>query len=230
MSAPPLLDVRAVSKSYGGRPVIRDVSLSVAAGRVVALLGANGAGKSTLLRIAAGVVHPERGEVRIDGRRADDAAARRLVGLAGHASFLYGYLTVEENLDLYARLYRLRGDRVAASLAVFNLRPHGRTRVRELSRGLVQRVSLARAILHDPAVLLLDEPLTGLDTEAAAALRSLIARLRADGRAVVMATHVPAEARELADDAVVLAAGRLAMREAAAALDPDRIASAYQTA
>lgn len=230
MSTLPLLDVRAVSKSYGGRPVVRDVSLSVEAGRVTALLGANGAGKTTLLRIAAGIVRPERGDVRIEGRRVDDAAARRRIGLAGHTSFLYGYLTVEENLDLYARLYGLRGDRVGASLAAFDLLPSRRKTVRELSRGLVQRTSLARAILHDPAVLLLDEPFTGLDTEAAGALRGLIGDLKAGGRAVVMATHAPAEARELADDAVVLAAGRLAMREAASALDLDRVAAVYQTA
>lgn len=230
MSALPRLDVRGVSKSYAGRTVVRDVSLAVEPGRVIALLGANGAGKSTLLRIAAGIARPERGEVWIDGRPVAEVSARRLIGLAGHTSFLYGYLTVEENLDLYARLYGLRGDRVAASLAAFHLLPHRRTPVRELSRGLVQRVSLARAIVHDPAVLLLDEPFTGLDTEAAAALRGLIARLRADGRAAVLATHVPAEARELADDAVVLAAGRLAMRAAAAALDPDRVAAAYHSA
>lgn len=232
MSAParPLLDVRAVSKSYAGRAAVRDVSLSVEAGGVLALLGPNGAGKSTLLRIAAGIARPDAGEVRIGDRPVREAAARRRIGAAGHLSFLYGYLTVEENLALYARLYGVGRERVEDALAAFALLPHRTKPVRELSRGLVQRASLARALLHDPAVLLLDEPFTGLDAEASGAFRRRIRTLRDRGCAIVMATHAWADAQELADEAVVLAGGRLALREAASALDLARVAALYRTA
>jgi heme ABC exporter ATP-binding subunit CcmA len=224
------LSLHRVSKSFGRRAVVRDVSLDVGAGRVLAVLGPNGAGKSTLLRIAAGIIRPDAGEVRIEEQPVGDPRTRRRIGCAGHTSFLYGHLTVEENLRLYARLYGLRGDHVEERLAAFDLMAHRGRPVRELSRGLVQRASLARALLHDPAVLLLDEPFTGLDAEASRTLRALIADWRSRGRTVVMATHAWGEARDLADEAVVLVAGRLALREEAAALDGDRVAAAYQTA
>ena len=227
--ARPLLDIRAVSKSYSGRAVLRDVSLTVDAGRVLAILGPNGAGKSTLLRVAAGIARPESGEVRIGGRPVGEPAAHRQVGFAGHQSFLYGYLSVEENLRFYAQLYELPAARAGEGLERFGLQSHRRRPVRELSRGLVQRLSLARALLHDPAVLLLDEPFTGLDAEASRIVRELIPERRARGCAVVVATHAWADARELADDAVVLVAGRPALREEAASLDGDRVAAVYQT-
>jgi len=229
-SADPLLDVRGVSKSYGTRAALRNVSLTVDAGRVLAVLGPNGAGKSTLLRVAAGITRPEIGEVRVGGRPVSDPSARRQVGAAGHRSFLYGHLSAEENLRFYAQLYELPPARVDDGLERFGLRPYRRRPVRELSRGLVQRLSLARALLHDPAVVLLDEPFTGLDADASRIVRELIPELRARGCAVVVATHAWAEARELADDAVVVVAGRLALREEAASLDGERVAAAYQTA
>lgn len=230
MSRPsPLLEVHRAWKAYGDRPVLRDVSLSVAAGRVLALLGPNGAGKSTLLRVAAGIARPDAGQVRIGGRPADEPAARRLCGASGHHAGLYGYLTVEENLTFFARLYGLGAGPVEEALTRFGLAPHRRRPVRELSRGLLQRAGLARALLHDPLVLLLDEPFTGLDAEASRTLRELFPRLRERGRAVLMATHGWAEARELADDALVLVAGRPVLREEAGALDERRLAALYGT-
>jgi len=226
-SAASLLEVRAVSKSYGRRRALDRVSLAAAPGRVVAVLGPNGAGKSTLLRIAAGITRPDTGEVRVGGRPAGDAEVRRRMGFAGHQSLLYGALTVEENLRFYAALYRLDRRRIEEGLARFGLLPHRRRPVDELSRGVVQRASLARALLNDPVVLLLDEPFTGLDVEAAEGLRGVIADLRARGGAVLLATHVWAEARELADDAVVLVGGRLALADEAAAVDVGRLAAIY---
>jgi heme ABC exporter ATP-binding subunit CcmA len=213
------LELRGVWKSFDGRPVLRDVSLTVDPGRVVALLGPNGAGKSTLLRVAAGVSRADRGEIRLGGGPLSDPARRRRIGLVGHTSFLYAFLTVAENLRLYARLYGMDARRVEESLAAWGLTDHRDRPVRELSRGFVQRVSLARALLPRPVLLLLDEPFTGLDTEATACLRSRLTELRADGRAIILATHAWEEARDLADDAVGLVDGRLARHGRAAVLD-----------
>src|SRR3990172_5939310 len=135
-NAGPLLEIRAVSKSYGGRAGLRGVSLPVDARRGLPILGPNGAGKSTLLRVAAGIARPESGEVRIGGRPVGEPAAHRQVGFAGHQSFLYGYLSVEENLRFYAQLYALPAARAGEGLERFGLQPHRRRPVRELSRGL----------------------------------------------------------------------------------------------
>jgi len=224
------LELRGVWKSYGETQALRDVSLRAQRGRVLAVLGPNGAGKSTLLRVAAGIARPNRGDVRIDGRPlATDPGVQRRVGFAGHLSFLYGHLTAEENLRFYAQLYGLEPERSLAELDRFGLTPYRHRTVRTLSRGLVQRVSLARALLHDPQVVLLDEPFTGLDAEAARLFRAVITDLRGRGRAVVMATHAWADAQELADEAVVLVAGRPALQDAASTLDRERLAALYQT-
>jgi len=224
------LELRGVWKSYGDTQALRDVWLGVRRGLVLAVLGPNGAGKSTLLRVAGGIARPNRGDVRLDGRPlATDPSVQRTVGFAGHLSFLYGHLTAEENLRFYAQLYGSDPERTLDQLDRFGLMPYRRRPVRTLSRGLVQRVSLARALLHDPQVVLLDEPFTGLDLDAARMFRETIADLRAGGRGVVMATHAWADAQELADEAVVLVSGRLALQETASALDRDRLAALYQT-
>jgi len=224
------LELRGVWKSYGDTQALRDVWLGVRRGLVLAVLGPNGAGKSTLLRVAGGIARPNRGDVRLDGRPlATDPSVQRTVGFAGHLSFLYGHLTAEENLRFYAQLYGSDPERTLDQLDRFGLMPYRRRPVRTLSRGLVQRVSLARALLHDPQIILLDEPFTGLDLEAARVFRERIADLRAGGRAVLMATHAWADAQELADEAVVLVSGRLALQETASALDRDRLAALYQT-
>ncbi|MGH2398208.1 MAG: heme ABC exporter ATP-binding protein CcmA [bacterium] len=224
------LELRGVWKSYGETHALRDVWLGVRRGRVLAVLGPNGAGKSTLLRVAAGIARPNRGDVRIDGRSlAADGGVRRLVGFAGHLSFLYGHLTAEENLRFYSRLYGSDPGHAMNQLDRFGLMPYRHRPVRTLSRGLVQRVSLARALLHDPQVVLLDEPFTGLDLEAARMFHGAIADLRGRGRAVIMATHAWADAQEFADEAVVLVGGRLALQDTASALDRDRLAALYQT-
>lgn len=224
------LELRGVWKSYGDTHALRDVWLGVRRARALAVLGPNGAGKSTLLRVAAGIARPNRGDVCLDGRPlATDRNVQRRVGFAGHLSFLYGHLTAEENLRFYAQLYGLEPNGALAGLDRFGLMPYRHRPVRTLSRGLVQRVSLARALLHDPEVVLLDEPFTGLDLEAARMFHDAIADLRARGRVVVIATHAWADAQELADEAVVLVSGRLALQDAASALDRDRLAALYQT-
>lgn len=229
--AEPLVELRGVWKSFGGTPALRDVSVRALPGRMLAVLGPNGAGKSTLLRVAAGITRPSAGEVRIAGASPNGAAqTRRAVGFAGHLSMLYGHLSAAENLAFYARLYGLAEPSVQAALERFGLDRDRHRPVRALSRGLVQRVSLARALLHAPQVVLLDEPFTGLDAEASRVLRDELTTMRAQRRTVLMATHAWEEALELADDAVVLVGGRVALSEAAATLGPHRLAAAYRTA
>jgi heme exporter protein A len=212
MTGDPAVQLNGVWKTYGRTIALRDVSMNVAPGRIVALLGPNGAGKSTLLRIAAGVTRATRGTVRVRGTDPRPNGVRRDIGFAGHRTFLYGALTAEENLRFYADLYGIPSSSAGQALERFALGPARHHRVQELSRGLVQRLNLARALLHDPAVLLLDEPFTGLDATITDHLATSLQDLRAAGRTVVLATHEWETARDLADVAVVLARGRIAMQ------------------
>lgn len=211
MPEPFALEAIGVAKSYGPTAALRGVDLRVAWDERVALLGGNGAGKTTLLRLAAGLLRPTSGEIAIAGHALDRAGsgARRLVGFVGHQSLLYPDLTVEENLAFFARLYGVSDSdrRIGALLARLGVAGRRRDRVRTLSRGLQQRVSLARALLHDPPILLLDEPETGLD----AAGRTLLAEeVGAPGRTCLLSTHDRGLARQVADRAVVLVGGRIA--------------------
>jgi heme ABC exporter ATP-binding subunit CcmA len=203
------LSARGVWKSFEGPPVLRDISLEVRSGEVIALLGANGAGKSTLLQLLAGIMRPTRGEVFISGKPVIDPSARRQLGFSGHKSGLYGHLTASENLRFFADLYGIPSRQTGVALELFGLSEYRERPVRLLSRGLVQRLSLARALLHDPRVVLLDEPFTGLDSTAAARFRELVGSLRSRGRSIVITTHILSEAEEIADRSAVLRDGRL---------------------
>ncbi len=205
------LEATGVAKSFGPTTALRGVDLRVGWDERVALLGGNGAGKTTLLRLAAGLLRPTSGEVRVAGHALDRAGAggRRLVGFVGHQSLLYPDLTVDENLGFFARLYGVAnsGRRTGALLARLGMAGRRSDRVRALSRGLQQRVALARALLHDPPILLLDEPETGLD---AAGRALLVEEVGIPGRTVILSTHDRGLARQVAGRAVVLAGGRIA--------------------
>jgi heme exporter protein A len=212
------LALHGIWKIYGTTAALRDVSISADPGRVLALLGPNGAGKSTALRIASGLVRPTRGTVGVAGQQPGRDGVRRLIGFAGHRTFLYGALTAEENLRFYADLYGVPAASVDAALERFALEAVRRRRADGLSRGLAQRLSLARALLHDPVLVLLDEPFTGLDAGAVDTLAAVITRLRGESRTVVLATHEWEAARQVADDAVVMVGGRVIHQGPAAAL------------
>jgi len=219
-----VIDAEDVGKSFGRARVLRGVSVQVAAGEGVVVLGPNGAGKSTWLRLCAGVQQPTEGVLRLFGSAARHAGVRRRIGVMAHQSFLYGDLTAGENLVFYARLYRLAEPaRVARHwLARVGLGAVAATPVRVLSRGMEQRLALARALLHEPELLLLDEPWSGLDAEAAAVLSSLLAELRRGGRTVVVATHDLDRGLAIADRALILHRGRLA---AETPVDGDAVAT-----
>ena len=188
-----MLSMRSVSKTFVARPVLRDVSLAVPARQAVCLCGINGAGKSTLLRIGAGLLRPDGGEVRIDGHdiRAAPEAAKRRLGMISHAGMAYPELTVGENLLFAARLYGVpdAAGRIDDLLAATELTSFRHDRAAILSRGLLQRLAIARALVHRPRVLLADEPFTGLDGGAAERLLAILAQFVRDGGTILMTTH-----------------------------------------
>jgi len=204
--------VAGVCKYFGDFPALRGVSLDVEPGSALALLGRNGAGKTTLLRILAGLSHPSEGNVLLFGKPTRDAASRSRIGLLGHGIGVYDELSAVENLRLFARLYRLPDpDRVAAAwLERTSLDRVQDSLVREFSRGMRQRLAVARAFLHSPSLLLLDEPFTSLDDRAIALLQSLLSSALSQGATVIMSTHQLREAMEISTHVALLSRGRLA--------------------
>jgi heme ABC exporter ATP-binding subunit CcmA len=204
--------VDGVWKFYGDFPALRDIRLDAEPGSCLALIGRNGAGKTTLLRIVAGFSRPMRGKVRILGDEPRGTAARRKMGFIGHGISVYDELSALENLTLYARLYGLPD---ARGVAMKWLERTGLDRVkdglvREFSRGMRQRLAVARAFLHDPQVLLLDEPFTALDDRAIALLQDLLRDALRAGKTIVMSTHQLREALELATHVALLVRGKVA--------------------
>ena len=198
-----------VSRRFGTTWALHDVTLGISEGATVALLGPNGSGKSTLLRLAAGILRPTSGSVTLDGSLPRECKSR--IGFLGHEPFLYRYLSAAENLRFYADLYRVDRAVVPGLLEQFGLDHKGPALVRTFSRGETQRLGLARAVLHDPDFLLLDEPFSGLDDASSNRLPALISR---PGRTVLLSTHDSAKAREVANRLVHLAGGRLESSDA----------------
>ena len=205
------VECAGVWKFYGDFPALRDISFQVPEGQCLALIGRNGAGKTTLLRILAGFSRAGRGETRILGSSPWEAGARRRIGFLGHGISIYDELSAIENLRLFGKLYGLEDPDDAARrwLERTGLERVRDGLVREFSRGMRQRLAVARALLHDPAVVLLDEPFTALDDRAIAVLQSVLRDALAQGRTVVMSTHQLREALELATHVALIDRGRL---------------------
>jgi ABC-2 type transport system ATP-binding protein len=205
-----------LTRRFGPRTVVDDVTFDVARGEIVALLGPNGAGKTTTMRMLAGLIAPSAGSVTIDGvalTRATGTSLRRRIGLLTEAPGLWDRLTVRENLRVYAGLYTIAcPDRaIDRALELFDLTDRASTRAAELSKGMRQKVALARALLHDPEILLLDEPTSGLDPEITRSVRRLLDDRRGAGCAILLSTHNLDEAERLADRVAVLQARLLAI-------------------
>jgi len=209
----PPIAARGLRRDWSGRSVLAGVDLVVEPGELVALYGANGAGKSTLLRVLGTLLRPTGGELRLFGCdvRRGTIAARQQIGWVGHDTACYPDLTGRENLEFHASLHGLArpGARVDALLAWAGLEAAARMPVRSYSRGMAQRLTLARALVHEPALLLLDEPFSGLDTAFAGRLAGLLAEHRQRGGAAMVSAHDDSRLAAIASRTVTLVAGRL---------------------
>jgi ABC-type multidrug transport system ATPase subunit len=200
-----------VTKLFGRFAALRNLTADFSAGRLYAVLGENGAGKSTLLRAIAGLARPTRGEVRVFGE--DPREAQLRLGYMGHASFLYDDLDAEENLRYFAGLYGIAEPQVwRSAIERVGLDPKLARRVGDYSQGMRQRLSLARAVLHAPDLLLLDEPFSNLDAGSAAAMAQALGQMRDSGRTIFVVTHQPAHLAEVADESITLTGGAIASR------------------
>lgn len=220
-----------LSRAFGRRKALDDVTLSVDAGSTLALFGPNGAGKTTLLRVLSGLLKPTSGSARIGETNLPGGPdVRRTVGVISHNTLLYEALTARENVEFTARLYGVRDHRGATDRALTRMKIMDRadSPVRALSRGLRQRVSIARATVHDPKVILADEPFTGLDLLGASALSDLLNELRLQGAAVFLVTHNVDEGLTLATRAAIMNRGRIVSMEDTAAIDRTAFGNRYR--
>jgi heme exporter protein A len=231
-----IIELRAVSKAFGPVPVLRRLELTVARGEFLGLLGPNGSGKSTLLRLLCGLSSPTGGTIRIGGWELprEAAAVRAQIGLVSHKPLLYESLTARENLEFFARLYGLpqatKKERIDYLLEKVGLAHRAQDRIRTFSRGMQQRLSIARAMLHDPHILLLDEPYTGLDQEVAEALNKLLQDAHGSGHTIIMVSHQADRTAALASRIVILSRGVIAHDAPTKGLDPLTLAATYSRA
>jgi heme exporter protein A len=226
-----VVEAEGLVRAFGGRRAVDGVSLALQRGDCLALFGPNGAGKTTLLRLLAGLLAPSSGRCLVGGvALREGRAARAQVGLISHASMLYGALSARENLEFSARMYGLARPAEAAmrALAAMRVAERADAPVRALSRGLQQRVSIARAIVHEPLLLLCDEPYTGLDEVGSAALTTALRERRESGAALLLVTHNLAEGLALATHAAIMRRGRFVRYEDRSAVDGASYASAYR--
>jgi heme exporter protein A len=220
-----------LTKRFGAAVALAGLDLQLAAGASLAVLGPNGAGKSTLLRLIAGLTRPTAGSLTIDDERAHGREVRARVGYIGHATLLYPALTAHENLLFVGRMHGVTdpAGRAEALLAEEGLAAVADRTVGGFSRGMAQRVAIARGLMHDPAIVLLDEPFTGLDRRAAERLTGRLERLRGAGRTLVLVTHEIARAARLSDAALVLNGGHV-VHESRGEMAPAALESAYERA
>jgi heme exporter protein A len=230
-SASPVVEAWGVCRRFGRRRAVDGVDFALTAGESLALFGPNGAGKTTLLKLIAGLLAPSSGTVRVMGRAIrTEPASRAAIGLISHQSMLYRSLTALENVEFAARLYGLREPRRDAMIALDRMRvaDRAKTPVRALSRGLQQRVAIARSIVHAPALLLLDEPYTGLDAVGAAALTAMLQELRAAGAALIVVTHNVDEGLAVASRAAIMLDGVFVRVDDCSAIDAAAYRATYR--
>ena len=224
----PAVELHDLGRDYGERAALRGVTVTVPAGATLAVFGPNGAGKSTLLRVLATLLRPHHGTARVLGRELprEGWAVRGRIGLLGHEPLLYRDLSGRENLRYQARLFGVDGARVEELLERTGMARRADEPLRTLSRGMVQRLAVCRTVLHDPALLLLDEPLANLDPAAVEAVEPLIGR--GTGRTRVVTSHDPAAGLREADLVLGLRGGRTAVAGAAPEISEDDVKALYR--
>lgn len=229
-----MIEVKKLTKRFGLKTVLKGMDFQVQNGEFVALLGPNGAGKTTFLRILASLSRPTFGQVVIGGYHlpAQAAAVRRRLGVVSHLPLLYGDLTAEENLRFYARMYGVAGEerRISEVLDLVGLAARRRDLVRTYSRGMQQRLAIGRAVLHDPEVMLFDEPHTGLDQDASAMLDTVLKEVAARNRTVVMTSHDLVRVADLATRFDVLSRGTIVASVKRSEIDPNQLLAFYRQA
>ena len=223
--APPVLQAQGLVREYGSVIAVDEIDLSLAKGEFLTIFGPNGAGKTSLLALLAGALRPSRGQVWLRGAPLDfgEVEWRRRIGVLSHQGFLYGHLSAEENLRFYGQLFGLSDvdNVVRDKLQHLGLQERAASLVRDLSHGMRQRLALARALLHDPDIVLLDEPYTGLDPSAALVLQGVLSDLRDGRRTVVMVTHNLSEGVALATTVAIMNRGRFVWQGKRAELEGD---------
>jgi heme exporter protein A len=226
-----MIEIHKLVKAFGNRVVLKGVDLTVSEGEFLILVGPNGAGKTTLMNVISTLTRPTGGWVHIAGYDLADGAVqlRRQIGLVSHKTLLYDDLSAEQNLRFYARMYEVddADARIETVLRRVGLWGRQRDPVRTYSRGMQQRLAIARSMLHDPPILLLDEPDTGLDQHAAAMLTDLLHEVGATRRTMLMTTHNLERGLELGDRVAILAGGRIAYQADKSDLNADQFRSAY---
>jgi heme exporter protein A len=227
-----MIKVRALVKAFGLQAALRGVDLDVAEGEFLTVLGPNGAGKTTLLRVLATLSKPTAGVVQVGGYDVGKAGAqvRRLIGLVSHQTLLYVHLSAQDNLRFYGRMYDVADleTRVAEVLEIVGLSARRTDQVRTLSRGMQQRLTIARAILHRPRVMFFDEPYTGLDQQAASVLSDILSDVAAAGRTVLLTTHNLERGLVGCDRVVILNRGKVAHQAGRAEIAPASFAKLYR--
>lgn len=221
--SPPVLRAAGLVREFGPLRAVNGIGFSLDAGQLMTVFGPNGAGKTTLLRVLSGGLRPSEGDVYLRGKRlkTGDPEWHRRIGVLSHQSFLYGHLTLEENLQFFGRLFGLDdlAVRVPERLEQVGLQARAKSLARTLSRGMRQRLALARTLLHDPEFVLLDEPYTGLDAHAASVLRGVLASLKDGHRTVILVTHNISQGLELADRVAIQVRGRFVFLDDRATVD-----------
>lgn len=230
---PPVVEVAELTRAFGSRMAVGGVTFSLAAGECLALFGPNGAGKTTLLRVLAGLLKPTSGSARVSGiALPGGSVARSRVGLISHHTMLYDALSPRENVAFAARLYGIRDprERVEAALQRMAMLERAETPVRSLSRGMQQRVSIARAMVHSPQLVLADEPYSGLDDSGARALTSLLRELLSAGTSIIIVTHNLPEGLSLATHAAVMHGGKFIRYDTTDRIDASTYNTVYREA
>jgi heme exporter protein A len=226
-----MIEIRKLVKAFGNRAVLKGVDLTVSEGEFLTLVGPNGAGKTTLMSVISTLTKPTGGMVNIAGYDLADGAVqlRRQMGLVSHKTLLYDDLSAEQNLRFYARMYDVADADARIEVVLRRMGLWGRQRdpVRTYSRGMQQRLAIARSMLHDPPILLLDEPDTGLDQHAAAMLTDLLHEVGATRRTVLMTTHNLERGLELGDRVAILAGGRIAFQASKSDLNSKQFRDIY---